>query len=111
MNYQNIRTQLTTEDRRLTAVTEHLLAFGRFDANDQAQLDHIESRQGTIRRALRRIDDGTYGICEVCGQPIGAARLEAVKDCCRCITCASEKRWRSPSVGLGTRTSFAFSAG
>ena len=28
-------------------------------------------------RALERIDDGTYGICESCGNPIGKARLQA----------------------------------
>ena len=30
-----------------------------------------------IDRALKRIDDGTYGTCEVCGKPIGEERLEA----------------------------------
>ena len=28
-------------------------------------------------RALSRIDDGTYGLCEVCGNPIGKLRLQA----------------------------------
>jgi DnaK suppressor protein len=31
-----------------------------------------------VNAALRRIEDGTYGICEVCGKPIGAQRLEAI---------------------------------
>jgi RNA polymerase-binding transcription factor DksA len=31
-----------------------------------------------INAALRRIDEGTYGICEVCGKPIGAERLAAI---------------------------------
>lgn len=31
-----------------------------------------------IDEALRRIDEGTYGTCERCGQPISEARLEAV---------------------------------
>jgi RNA polymerase-binding protein DksA len=30
-----------------------------------------------IDAALQRIEDGTYGICEVCGKPIGADRLSA----------------------------------
>ena len=32
---------------------------------------------GEIDAALKRIDDGTYGICAVCGRPIGKERLEA----------------------------------
>jgi RNA polymerase-binding protein DksA len=31
-----------------------------------------------IDGALQRIEDGTYGICEVCGKPIGAERLSAI---------------------------------
>jgi DnaK suppressor protein len=31
-----------------------------------------------IDAALQRIEDGTYGICETCGKPIGAARLAAI---------------------------------
>jgi DnaK suppressor protein len=31
-----------------------------------------------IDAALQRIEDGTYGICEACGQPIGAERLSAI---------------------------------
>jgi RNA polymerase-binding transcription factor DksA len=31
-----------------------------------------------IEAALQRIEDGTYGICEGCGKPIGAARLSAI---------------------------------
>jgi RNA polymerase-binding protein DksA len=31
-----------------------------------------------IDAALQRIEDGTYGICEVCGKPIGAERVSAI---------------------------------
>jgi RNA polymerase-binding protein DksA len=31
-----------------------------------------------IEAALQRIEDGTYGVCEVCGKPIGAERLAAI---------------------------------
>jgi DnaK suppressor protein len=31
-----------------------------------------------IDAALQRIEDGTYGICEACGKPIGAERLSAI---------------------------------
>ena len=38
-----------------------------------------------IDRALRRIDDGTYGICEVCGKPIEKARIKALPYVDLCI--------------------------
>jgi RNA polymerase-binding transcription factor DksA len=39
--------------------------------------------------ALARVDLGTYGTCERCGQPIGAPRLEALPAARTCIRCAS----------------------
>ena len=40
-----------------------------------------------IDGALKRIDDGTYGICQTCGQPIAVERLEAVPYTTQCIDC------------------------
>lgn len=42
-----------------------------------------------IERALGRIDDGSYGRCERCGEAIAAARLEAMPMAATCISCAS----------------------
>ena len=70
MDCQITRTQLTAECSRLAGISEHMLAFGCYDANEQAQLDHIDVRLRAIRRALRRLDNGTYGTCEACGHPI-----------------------------------------
>jgi len=38
-----------------------------------------------IDAALGRLDDGSYGLCSVCGRPIGAERLEAVPYATLCI--------------------------
>jgi DnaK suppressor protein len=38
----------------------------------------IETRLTEVRDALRRVDAGSFGRCEVCGEPIEPARLEAV---------------------------------
>ena len=40
-----------------------------------------------IDTALQRIEDGTFGMCASCGQPIGAERLEAVPYTTQCIDC------------------------
>jgi DnaK suppressor protein len=47
-----------------------------------------------IARALDKIEDGTYGICESCGQPIEAARLKALPHALLCLSCkkAEERR-------------------
>ena len=37
--------------------------------------------------ALERIAAGTYGVCSSCGEPIGAARLQALPTATRCIGC------------------------
>jgi RNA polymerase-binding protein DksA len=47
-----------------------------------------EGMEDTLRRidaALQRIEDGTYGICEICGKPIGEERLRAIPWTTRCI--------------------------
>ena len=45
-------------------------------------------------RALRRLEDGTYGLCESCGRAIRKARLQAFPRATMCVTCKqrSERR-------------------
>jgi len=38
-------------------------------------------------RALQRLNDGTYGICERCGKPIGKLRLQAFPRATLCVAC------------------------
>jgi RNA polymerase-binding transcription factor DksA len=47
--------------------------------------------------ALARLDTGSYGICEGCGQPIPRRRLEVLPTAIRCVACAdpSARRTRS----------------
>lgn len=44
-----------------------------------------------IGSALRKLDDGSYGVCETCGQPVGAERLAARPTATRCVRCASRR--------------------
>ena len=46
------------------------------------------------RLALRRIDEGTYGDCESCGQPIGKMRLQAFPRATLCMTCKQRQERR-----------------
>jgi len=48
--------------------------------NDEAALRHAIRRLGDIRRALEKIEEGTYGLSDVSGEPIGKERLLAVPE-------------------------------
>jgi DnaK suppressor protein len=45
-------------------------------------------------RALGRIENGTYGICENCGNPIGKARLQVFPRATLCMTCKQREERR-----------------
>jgi DnaK suppressor protein len=54
-----------------------------------ALLGQAQERLAEVDRALRRHDEGSYGICEVCGQPIAAERLAVRPSARTCVGCAS----------------------
>ena len=45
-----------------------------------------------VEQALRAIDEGTYGTCRVCEEPIPVARLEVIPHTTLCVNCASGRR-------------------
>jgi len=53
-----------------------------------ALLAAARERVAEVDDALRRVDAGTYGVCERCGQPIAAARLDARPFARYCLACA-----------------------
>src|SRR5215469_1645956 len=57
---------------------------------DQAILDNEKTLLAEVQQALARIDNGTYGICSNCGQPIPEKRLEAIPWATLCLTCEPE---------------------
>jgi RNA polymerase-binding transcription factor DksA len=52
---------------------------------DQGLEDGVQQTVGQIDAALRRIEDGTYGVCESCGNQIAPDRLRAIPWTTRCI--------------------------
>lgn len=59
--------------------------------NEQALLTEIE-------QALERLDNGTYGKCVVCGEPIPEKRLEAIPWAARCVKDEEQLEQRNLSV-------------
>jgi RNA polymerase-binding transcription factor DksA len=43
-----------------------------------------------VKQAIARIDKGQYGLCQLCGKPIGQERLKAIPYSSMCIKCASQ---------------------
>lgn len=56
---------------------------------DMTLLSNLERELSDTDDALRRIAEGTYGICEVCGKPIADKRLIARPMATTCIECQS----------------------
>jgi RNA polymerase-binding transcription factor DksA len=58
------------------------------DASLEGQGALVEREIASVKRALARIEDGTYGECVRCGGDIAPARLEARPEAALCIDCA-----------------------
>ena len=80
------------------------------DPNDRATLESGRSFELRIRdrerrlltkidEAIGRIDEGSYGVCEDCGEEIGLKRLEARPVTTLCIDCKTIQETREKSVG------------
>ena len=52
-----------------------------------------------VEHALHKFEEGSYGLCDVCGQPIDPARLEALPQASLCVNCkAKNAKGKSPPV-------------
>jgi RNA polymerase-binding transcription factor DksA len=97
----SLRAELEEERSQLLRRIDELTIGGEIDLDyddDFADKGQVASEQGEyhaladtlkaqldlVERALGRIDDGTYGMCEVCNEPIGSDRLEALPATSRC---------------------------
>jgi DnaK suppressor protein len=54
-----------------------------------ALLSQARSRLAAVEAATRKLEAGTYGQCDVCGEPIGAERLAARPTALTCVRCAA----------------------
>jgi DnaK suppressor protein len=58
--------------------------------------ESLERGLDRTERALTKLDEGTYGICDACGRPISRGRLKAMPDGVLCLDCSASER-RVPS--------------
>lgn len=107
-----LRSRLEQEQKRLTEEVEQLKAsvrpsderregspFGKreeeatesFELEKRLALEkQIKDQLVDIERALHKFDEGTYGSCDNCGQPINPARLEALPQASLCLSCKAK---------------------
>ena len=52
----------------------------------------LELEEARVARALEKLDDGTYGLCDACGRPIAPKRLRAMPESVLCIEDAAKLR-------------------
>ena len=105
----DVRAALLSEEERLRkeiALAEDDLADLLRDSGDGAGDDQADAGTKTFERehemslannarelllqnerALGRLHDGTYGVCERCGKPIGKLRLQAFPRATLCVSC------------------------
>jgi DnaK suppressor protein len=69
-------------------------AVGRLtDIGVGESLERVLSR---TERAVAKLDDGSYGICDACGEPISPGRMRALPEGVLCVSCAASQR-RAPA--------------
>ena len=112
-NFNMLRSRLDSERKRLVEELEQLKAnvrpaderregspFGKREeeATEALELEKrltLEKRTrdqlADIEHALHKFEEGTYGLCDSCGQPIDPARLEALPQATLCLSCKARQ--------------------
>jgi DnaK suppressor protein len=77
------------EDSRAQVATERETEF--------ALAEHETLELNALEAALKRIDDGKYGVCTDCGTDIATPRLHAAPEAPRCIQCQEKFERQHPT--------------
>ncbi len=85
---QTLQGEGAGESSELSHITQHPGDVGTEVADNDREVALLEAagdRRAEVVAALGRLDDGTYGRCVDCGQPIEQARLEFRPEAARCL--------------------------
>jgi DnaK suppressor protein len=52
-------------------------------------VDALEAKRAEVARALAKLDEGSYGECDTCGEAISTERMEAIPWATQCVRCLS----------------------
>ena len=107
------RSRLESEQKHLTEQLEQLQAgvrpaeerregspFGKreeeatesFELEKRLALEkRVREQLAEVEHALHKFEEGTYGLCDICGQSIDPARLEALPQASLCLKCKADQ--------------------
>ena len=91
MTDEALRRDMTGGTGNLSNVPLHLADLGTDNYDQEFTLELIENEQGTlelVNQALDRMEQGRFGQCVECGEPISKPRLQAIPYAQHCIRCA-----------------------
>ncbi|HDQ71975.1 MAG TPA: molecular chaperone DnaK [Chloroflexi bacterium] len=112
-SYDRMRSDLLDEQAKLREQLNRLeanahqenIGYGNHMADDATEAfdqtvdvalqRKVEQSLERVNRALAKLDNGTYGLCEECGARIDRARLEALPQARYCLDCQSQKEYRA----------------
>ena len=111
-DFNLLRSRLEIERKRLTEELEQLKASARLtnerregspfgkreeEATESFELEkrlalekRIRDQLTEVEHTLNKFEQGTYGLCDSCGQPIDPARLEALPQANLCLSCKAK---------------------
>ena len=120
-NFEQLRSRLENEQKRLLGELEQLEAnvrpaevrregspFGKreeeatesFELEKRLALEkQVRNHLAEVGHALRKFEEGTYGLCDSCGQPIARDRLEALPQASLCVNCKAKNAKGRSSPG------------
>lgn len=61
---------------------------------NEAMLEVATAQLAAVSEAIKRLDEGRYGLCVDCGKPVPEGRLEARPEAERCVQCQSKRERR-----------------
>lgn len=64
-----------------------------------AMLNRAESELAEVQAALKRLDDGSWGTCTLCGEKVAPQRLQAVPSAALCLECQQDLERRHSRPG------------
>ncbi len=111
-NFNLLRSRLESEQKHLTGQLDQLEAnirpaeeregspFGKREEGAAETLEleerlalekRVKDQLAEVEHALHKFEEGNYGLCESCGQPIDPERLEALPQAKLCMSCKTQQ--------------------
>ncbi len=96
--------RLRHQVRGESAIEEHYSQedLSRLQIDDEVAISLLDTEEGLLgdcQAALRRLEQGTFGTCEICGHAIAKDRLAALPQTRFCIRCAKVQAVNAESAG------------